>query len=446
MLGGLLPLFIMPGLSSPMAIIVVTGWLLFYVAALPRLVAGLQRQSEGDTGIPIGLVLQPTAALLLITIFWTFGATPHVAAAAWTLHAFGDAAAHGVGRRVGPRMALPWNPQKTWAGMVAYGVVGAIVAGLVSISVVARMSLDVAGGEPVIWSAVVGTAALCALLESLPVRRLADNLWVPLAAAVVLYASYLLHAQHMVANLPPLPSLAWSWASVVLGLGVGLRLGFWTLGGSFAVAVLGALVALMAGFSGVLSAGTAAWLGWWACHFSHRRRLSLGLTHESSADRWTGVQMIANAATGLFLAFLAYGTDVPHGGLHDLFRSASLAAMAGSLAGVLSRELGPVYGRTPVLATTLQRVVVGTAGAISFEGSLIGAAGALGLSVAGAAFGYVPWPSIIVIAIAGSMGSYLESFVAASLVSERRPNHDTLNFLNTLAAGLGAILMQMLVF
>ena len=123
----------------------------------------------------VGIVSYPLVVLLLILVFRHHLA---VAAAAWAMLAFGDPAAALAGKRLGgPR--LPWNPDKTWAGLAANLVAGS-AAGLL-------LYRFVASERPPFWpAAVLAGAVTFALLESVR-AGIEDNLVAPIPAALVVY-------------------------------------------------------------------------------------------------------------------------------------------------------------------------------------------------------------------------------------------------------------------
>ncbi|MGH7200717.1 MAG: phosphatidate cytidylyltransferase [Planctomycetaceae bacterium] len=115
-------------------------------------------------------------ATILATLY-LFPAHAELAAVVVVVLAFGDGSAYIGGKLLG-RHPLPWNPRKTWAGLVAFLAVSAPLAAW-AYALEARP--EAAWGTA---AAVGGLASLAgAAAESLPVK-LTDNLRVGLAAAV----------------------------------------------------------------------------------------------------------------------------------------------------------------------------------------------------------------------------------------------------------------------
>ncbi|MAE69508.1 MAG: hypothetical protein CME06_03445 [Gemmatimonadetes bacterium] len=435
--------------EAPQVILACTIALLLVLIVVPRVGESLYRPDEPRSSAPIGLVLYPATLLLLVVLFWSFGGMPHVTAAIWGLFACGDAAATLMGR--GEAAGLPWNPKKSWHGSFAYWVCGSVSALFLLGWVGRRTDVLIAGGPWVAWSLCIVVGGLCAFLESLPVRHLNDNFWVPLVGGVALYTGLLLRASFMSANLPePLP-FAIEAAIHVLIVSWAWTRGLWGVAGWFAALAVGAVALLLLGAGGYLALVVLAVIAWRATEYNHRRRLALELAGEEHPPRWSGRLVVASTSGFLILGFLAFSTGVAGAepattSLHTLFATAAVGALAGVAAAVLARELGPIFGRAPVLATTLKRVAAGTGGAISLEGTLIGAAGALVVGLAGAIGGLAPIWVALPVCIAGTLGSHVESFVVASISTQRRPGELALLSLNTTVAGLAVILLFMLVF
>ena len=90
----------------------------FFLHGITR--GALLRPEERASGFSRGIVLYP--AILLLT-FIVFRSSLELAAGIWALLAVGDGMAtlSGLALR-GPR--LPWNPKKTWSGLVAFVLFG----------------------------------------------------------------------------------------------------------------------------------------------------------------------------------------------------------------------------------------------------------------------------------------------------------------------------------
>ena len=120
---------------------------------------------------------------------------------------------------------------------------------------------------------------------------------------------------------------------------------------------------------------------------------------------------------------------------------APMAVLASATADSVSSEIGEAFGGTPRLLTTMRRVPVGSNGAISLVGSLIGAVAAVFIALAaGLALkifaGATAWSLVVpIVAIAGIAGMFFDSFLGATLEG-RFLSNDAVNFLSGVFAGL----------
>ena len=185
-LGAFAVVFLGPWLTALLAV----ALLLFNVFVWPPL-GGRQvwREEDSRRGIAVGIVLYPLVLLVLVVVFWR---RLEVVAAVWAILAFGDGMAAVAGNALsGARVLgarLPWNPGKSWAGSLAFWLFGALGAAAALGWTLTRQGYAPAAG-PLI-AAAVATAAVAALVESLPLA-IDDNLTVPLSSAAVLWG--LLH-------------------------------------------------------------------------------------------------------------------------------------------------------------------------------------------------------------------------------------------------------------
>ncbi len=390
--------------------------LLFNFFVLPRVGRGIYRDAGKKRDI--GIVAYAAMVLLLVLLFRDRYLT--IAAAVWAMMAFGDPAAAVAGRlREGPR--LPWNPEKTWAGVASNWAVAGLAAVLVFRFVSAR-SL-----EPVAAGILIVGAAVYAFLES--VRSGADdNLVAALPTALVTFQLGFQWGSHF-SGWPGLPA-----AAVLAAAGINAaaavvtwRMGLVSASGAVAGALAGLLVVVAGGWRayGVLwtffLAGTAA------TKWGYGRKLSAGV---AQADRGRRGAAHVAANVGIPAALLVLGVRPV----------AFAAALAAALADTLGTEIGGLYGRRPFSITRWARVPAGWPGAVSAPGIAAGAAGAALLGAAGFFLGLFPASAIAVVAVAGLAGSLAESLVL-DLARSRglRLDHDFANAFNTLAGALVAL-------
>ncbi len=153
---------------------------LFNLLVLPRIGgAALNRPGDAARGYPLGILFYPLSVLLLIL---AFPRRLDIVAAAWGILAFGDGAATIVGTRFRSR-ALPWNPDKSVGGSLAFVVAGGLAGAGLCLWTRPAISplppLAFALGAPAL------AAVAAAGVESMRIR-LDDNISVPIAAAIVL--------------------------------------------------------------------------------------------------------------------------------------------------------------------------------------------------------------------------------------------------------------------
>ena len=96
--------------------------LLFNLFVMPRFGRGIYR--DGTRPHDTGIVAYPLMVLVLLLLFRN---NIYIVAAVWAMMAFGDSAATILGRLIdGP--SLPWNPDKTWVGLLSGWAFGSFAA------------------------------------------------------------------------------------------------------------------------------------------------------------------------------------------------------------------------------------------------------------------------------------------------------------------------------
>jgi uncharacterized protein (TIGR00297 family) len=395
---------------------------------LPRLGGGrLLRAHEPRRALHSGIVLYPLTLGLLVL------ALPDrldIVAAAWGILAFGDGMATLVGRRV-PLARLPWNPEKSLGGSLAFvivgGAAGAFLCWWCRPALVPPPYLWFSVGAPLV------AAVAAAAVETLPVR-LNDNLSVPVSAAGVLWWMSLLSeemiAGHAAAALGLLPlALALNVAAAAAGRAVGAV----TWGGAIAGAVVGTLVAITTGRAGWLLLFLTLAVAVAASRFGRRRKELLGIAEDRDGRRGAG-NAVANTAVAAGAAVLA---SVSY--LQEPALIAFVAALAAAGSETVASEFGKARGGRTWLLTTLQRARPGTPGAVSLEGTAAGLVAALLLATVAAAAGLIPRSATLPVVTAAVAGAIVESVLAARFEHRRILDHGLLNFINTLAAATCAV-------
>jgi uncharacterized protein (TIGR00297 family) len=419
-------------LGAVLAAVAALAAILFNAFLLPRIGGrNLWREGEARSGFALGIVLYPVAVLLLILIF---ARRLEVAAATWGILAFGDGMASIVGMAVG-RRKLPWNPDKSWAGSLAFILFGGLAAAILLLwSAPGQFSAGFA------ITIAFAAAIFAALLESQPLG-LDDNLGVPLVTAIVLFCLTLTQGRWEIVGSPEFGR------RLAIGLAVNLVLALAAVL-TKGVGRSGALVGTLLGTTIWAFAGPAAFallfaffvLGTAATKLGYARKAAAGIAQEKGGRRGPGNALSKTSIPALAAIFFAT-TGHP-----TLFALAIAGAFATAAFDTVSSEVGKAYGRRTYLITTLRSVPRGTDGAVSLEGTASGMAAALLLAALGAFLGLYPALFVFAVVLAATVATTLESVVGATLEKRGLLDNEAVNFLNSLAgallaAGGGALLL-----
>jgi uncharacterized protein (TIGR00297 family) len=145
---------------------------------------------------------------------------------------------------------------------------------------------------------------------------------------------------------------------------------------------------------------------------------------------------MANCAVAAVAAIAAVTTP---------YRSSSLLALVAALTAggsdTVASEIGKAWGRSTFLVTTFGRVLPGTSGAMSLEGTAAGLAAAFALAAVGVALGLVPASALFAIVAGATAGALVESALGATLEGPGILNNDMLNVLNTAVAAAVALVL-----
>lgn len=412
-------------LTWPQAAALAAGAVFFNLIVLPRLSRGVFR--TGDIAQPwsSGIVLYPVAVLGLVLLFRE---RLDLTAAAWGILAAGDGVATLAGRSI-PSPRLPWNRDKSLAGLVAF----LLVAPAAAVGLLAWTSGS--GIDTMLVVAGVVAAVAAAFVETLPIR-LNDNLSVPATAAFVLLSSTLFDPQVAQSRSS---GLAVEAAAALLANGALARGGLW----AGTVTATGALAGLVIGTVIVIGGGWGAWgvlLATFAAasvctRIGRARKTAAGIAEARGGRRGPG-NAIANTGLAAWACVLSIGMADP-----ELALLACVAALATAGSDTVASEIGKAFGRTTVQVTNLRRVRPGTTGAVSLEGTAAGVMSAAGLAALGAWWGVVVWAAVPVITVAATVASLVEGVLGATLEARGILNNDTLNFVNSaIGAGLAILI------
>jgi uncharacterized protein (TIGR00297 family) len=442
-------------ISSWQATALAAAALVFNLALLPR-VGGrrLYRPADHARGFPLGILFYPLSVLLLTL---AFPSRLDIVAAAWGILACGDGAATLVGRRVTTfnaetaehaehaerdfsadsaisafiRGRLPWNPDKTVAGTIAFVVFGS----LAGVALAWWVRPAVAPLPPLLFTiaAPIAAALVAALVESIPVR-LDDNISVPASAGAVLWIASLMTAASLAASRDTaVQALPWAIGVNAVTAALGYLAKSVSLSGALAGAAVGAVIYVGGGvgawgllFATFIAASLTSRLG-------IKRKEALGIAEERGGRRGAG-NAIANCGVAAVAAIVALTTPYAAPALLAL-----VAALTAGGSDTVASEIGKAWGRSTFLVTTFKRVPPGTPGAMSLEGTAAGVLAALALAAIGVAFGLVPASAIFAIVAGATIGALVESALGATLEGPGILNNDMLNFITTAVAAVVAL-------
>ena len=365
----------------------------------------------------------------------------------------------------GPR--LPWNPKKTWSGLVAFVLFGTAASAWV-IRWVQRAGTWTVGGSDasggaltlggsdasgrigdafllggtvgdaggagvpgslsflVIGCLVATTAA--ALAESLDTKA-DDNIVVPVVGGAVLWVATLVD---------PLASPAGptgSWPAVWL-TGVAITVPITGVAyiaravdrsGAVAGVLLATVLYAYAAWPGLVMLGGLMVVGTGVTRLGYARKEALGVAEGRGGRRGIG-SVVANAGAGVAFAFLAGVT--PYSGAFTL---AMVVAFATALFDTTTTEFGQAFGGRHVLVSTWRAVPEGTPGGVSVVGTMAGVLGATILAGVGWAMGLVAGTAVLAVILGAFCGSTLDSFLGAIIGKGSRSDHHLRNLANTVA-------------
>ena len=401
---------------------------LFNLLILPRLGGpALSRPADTARGYPVGILIYPLSVLLLIL------ALPRrldLVAAAWGLLAVGDGAATLVGRRSrGAR--LPWNPEKTVEGTVAF-----IVCGTCAAVLLAWWTRPAITPPPSLLFVVVAplvAAVGAGLVESIPVR-LDDNISVPVTAGFVLWGLSLMTLDSWAAAAPGVISSL--LPAVLLNVPIatlGWRARTVSLQGAVVGAVIGIAVFACTGLGGWILLFASFFLATASSRMGLSRKTLLGIAEERGGRRGAG-NAIANCGLAVWAGVLAVAT--PH---REAALLAFVAALAAGASDTVASEIGKAWGRRTLLVPTFVPVKPGTSGAISLEGTAAGLVAALALAAVGTSAALIHVNVLWSVVVGAAIASLVESTLAATLEAPGILDNHLLNFINTAVASAVAV-------
>ena len=277
-------------------------------------------------------------------------------------------------------------------------------------------------------------AFVAAGVESLPLK-INDNITVPLTAGLFLYATTIINWEH-------LDNTHSIIAALIVNISFGL-LAYYvktvSKSGLIGGVVVGTIIYLCLGIGGFFVLFTFFALGSWSSKHKYKWKASHGVAQENKGRR--GLKhAVAKGGVGLIMAIMALLTNIP-----EVFKIAFVAAFATATFDTISSELGQIYGKRPILITTMKSVPVGTDGAISIEGTILGVSSAALIGAEAYLLQLISLSSIIIVVIAAFIGTTVESVLGATIERRKWVSNEVVNFINiSTGAGVSMLMAKIL--
>jgi len=316
------------------------------------------------------------------------------------------------------------EPVLTTAGFVAIGAVAASIGQFLSGALIGR----ILEWPTVVFLATSGSLLAALLREALFKRDDALGI-VTVALLLWLFAS-------LPVSISPTRIAAAVAVTVVLGY-LSFALETASLPGMLTGVLLALLTIVFGDFGWFVILVAFFGIGGLASKFRYEEKRERGIAEENEGARGTG-NVLANSLVALAAVLAAAASPIPGVGLSGtVFLFAFTGAVGAALADTLSSEIGGLYDN-PRLITTFAVAEPGTDGAVTWQGELVGLAGAAVVAtIAYLSFGSVTVTGATVILAAGFAGMTVDSLLGATIEGWLCGNQGV-NFLATLAAALVA--------
>ena len=195
-------------------------------------------------------------------------------------------------------------------------------------------------------------------------------------------------------------------------------------------AIVGCVIALLLWLAGgwrmfVLLLAVFA-LTFLATRIGHERKVRLGTAEQRGGRRAS--QVVANVGVSALLAVVA----------PPYWFVGAIAVFCEATADTVSSEVGQAFGGTPRLITNFSLAPVGTDGAITAIGTLVGSAGAVIVAAIAVALKAISTQHAIIAAVAGIAGMFFDSLLGGTLERRGRMDNDQVNGASTVFAALVA--------
>ena len=189
----------------------------------------------------------------------------------------------------------------------------------------------------------------------------------------------------------------------------------------------GAAAALLTGTAALLQSwGTGLFLIVWfvlaaaLSRFGRARKRARTSGILEKDERRDALQVLANGGVFTLVAILlAFDSHFGSGGRHDLIAIGGIAALIAAGSDTWATEFGTLAGGRPWSLRERKRVAVGTSGAVTTIGTAASVTGAWVLAVIASLLSAVPREAVVVVAVAGFVGAFVDTLVGAWLQARR---------------------------
>jgi uncharacterized protein (TIGR00297 family) len=199
--------------------------------------------------------------------------------------------------------------------------------------------------------------------------------------------------------------------------------------GAWQGGLIGLLIYAGSGLPGLTFLAGFFILGTIVTSWKNQLKEEMGLAEKTGMRK--GSQVWANAGVAVLAAVLS----IIFPGYREIFLVAIASAFSSATADTVSSELGNLYGKRFFHILSFREDRRGLDGVVSMEGFLFGLAGSFCIAGLYAITRNIG-PAFWIIVIAGTLGNILDSVLGAALERKQVIGNDTVNFLNTLFAGL----------
>jgi len=433
--------------------------LFFFVLLLPmssKLFGVLTSSDKATRGRPAGAICLSGSMLIMVLVAWALTFTEYefpifLIGGAIAITTFGDGMATILRVTEQARYDILNNieypkrqyqgeqtkPESVKASLTILSV-GAIFSFLIGVWIVYWTEYAVSFQLLFFISVIGGTSG--ALFECIS-TRIHDNITVPIGSAMVMWLLFVLGY-----SVPPM--------YLVFALAFALLLGYLAyvakiadISGLLSATLVGVLIIAFTNVWWFLLLLTFYLLGGGFTKYKYEYKKSLGIAQGKGGAR--GYRNVFSNSIFAIAASICY-TIFPQESY--LFLYIYLGSVATATGDTLASEVGTTYKGNPRMITTLKKVEPGTDGGISTLGETASLLGSLVIAIFAVLFGVIAVDPIrlcligmTIVVVSGFVGTNIDSLLGATLQQRGILSNNGVNVVSTLAGGLVAGAMWMVV-